>query len=208
MFAGSHIKRTNSAIITDQLLTQWKNALDDQQFQNAFGGEGRVDPISLTALIDCIKSSDNDLGLAEKIENEISQYTDISNTNDINSSLVADIIATTVSDFVTDFGYSYLSPKQIESARRVAKEHNLPCFDWIERERQEEYDEDQLTELFDRILKSSDKHTEAYKAHLQSWIEYLYIAYIAHLNVPNINREFNDKLKQILKELSDSMNNA
>lgn len=208
LFAGSHIKRTNSAIITDQLLTQWKNALDDQQFQNAFGGEGRVDPISLTALIDCIKSSANDLGLAEKIENEISQYTDISNTNDINSSLVADIIATTVSDFVTDFGYSYLSPKQIESARRVAKEHNLPCFDWIERERQEEYDEDQLTELFDRILKSSDKHTEAYKAHLQSWIEYLYIAYIAHLNVPNINREFNDKLKQILKELSDSMNNA
>ena len=102
-----------------------------------------------------------------------------------------------------DFGYRYLSDEQIKTSQRVAKEQNLSCFIWTERERKEHFEEDGMTVLFNEILSSSERYTPAYEANYNTWLEYMYIAFIAHINVPDYDREANDKLKEILDSLKN-----
>jgi len=114
---------------------------------------------------------------------------------------VADMVATTISDFVTDFGYRYLSAEQVATARRVSKDHRLPCFNWMEKERKEHYEEEQMTALFNEILDSESRYTPAYEANFNNWLEYMFVAFIANINVPDYDHEANDTLKIILSDL-------
>jgi uncharacterized membrane protein YhaH (DUF805 family) len=102
---------------------------------------------------------------------------------------------------IINFGYAYLTEEQIATSRRVAKEQHLQCFDWTERERKEHFEEDEMTELFNEILSSTARYTPAYEANYNCWLEYMYIAFIAHINVPDYDREANDELKVVLDEL-------
>lgn len=202
LFQGETLKRKNSAIISNQLITTWEKNISSVQFANSFAGEGQVDEIVMTYLITCIISTAKSLQLTQRIENKIADYVDILNTSNINEDLIADMIATTINDYVMDFGYSYLNTEQIETSRRVSGEQNLPCFVWVEKERKEYFDEDEMTQLFNEILSSSNRYTPAYEANYNSWLEYLYIAFIAHINVPEYDREANEELKLILEELN------
>ena len=166
-----------------------------------FSGEGLVDEIALSNLISCIISTAQSVELMERIEDQIAKYVDVLSTSNINQDLVADMIATSISDYVIDFGFHYLTSEQVETSRRVAAEQHLACFDWIERPRQENYDEDGMTALFNSILNSNVMHTPAYMANYNRWLEYMFVAFIAHLNVPDYDREANAELKVILDEL-------
>ena len=162
-----------------------------------------MDEIVLTNLVNCITATAQNVNLVERIEQEITDYVDILSADKINENLVADMIATTISDFVMDFGYRYLGEEQIQTSQRVAKENNLPCYDYVKRERKEHYEEDEMTSLFNDILSSSERYTPAYEANYNTWLEYMYIAFIAHLNVPEYNREANDALKELLESLKN-----
>lgn len=202
LFKGETIKRKNSAVIANHMMTLWEKKLTDVQFVNNFAGDGQVDEIAVSYLVDCVVSTAKSLHLMQTIENDIADYVDVLNTANINQDLIADMIATTISDYVMDFGYRYLSPTQVDSARKLAKSMHLPCFEYTEQVRKENYDDEEMTHLFDDILTSSNRYTPAYEANYNSWLEYLYVAFIAHLNVPDPEkREANDALKQILDEL-------
>ena len=204
LFQGETLKRKNSAIISDDLVKLWQNHISGAQFLNDFAGEGQIDEIVMTNLITCIITTAQSVNLTGRIEQEIADYVDILNTSNINEDLIADMIATTISDFVIDFGYRFLSTDQVETSRRVAKEQQLPCFDWTERERKEHYEEEEMTQLFNDILSSVGRYTPAYEANYNNWLEYMYVAFIAHINVPDYDREANDELKVILDDLKQS----
>ena len=204
LFKGEAIKRKNSAIISDDLVKLWQDNISGVQFMNAYAGAGKMDEIVLANLVSCVISTAQNVNLVERIENEIAGYVDILNTSNINEDLIADMIATTISDFVMDFGYRYLHEEQIQTSRRVAKEEDLSCYIWTERERKEHFEEDEMTALFNDILSSSGRYTPAYEANYNTWLEYMYIAFIAHINVPEYNRDANDALKQILESLANS----
>lgn len=201
LFNGETLRRKNSAIISDDLIKLWQKNISSVQFMNAFAGVDKMDEIVLTNLVSCIISTAQSINLVERIENEIADYVDILNTSNINEDLIADMIATTISDFVMDFGYRYLFDEQIKTSRRVAKEQNLSCYIWTEKERKEHFEEDEMTTLFNEILSSSGRYTPAYEANYNIWLEYMYIAFIAHINVPDYDREANEALKVILDEL-------
>jgi len=203
LFKGETLKRKNSAIISDDLLNLWKDNISSVQFMNAYAGGENMDEIVLTNLVNCITATAQNVNLVERIEQEITDYVDILSADKINENLVADMIATTISDFVMDFGYRYLGEEQIQTSQRVAKENNLPCYDYVKRERKEHYEEDEMTSLFNDILSSSERYTPAYEANYNTWLEYMYIAFIAHLNVPEYNREANDALKELLESLKN-----
>lgn len=202
LFQGETLKRKNSAIISNDLITTWEKKISSVQFANSFAGENQIDEIVMTYLITCIISTAKNLQLTQRIENEIADYVDILNTSNINEDLIADMIATTINNYVMDFGYSYLSTEQLEMSRRISEEQHLPCFEWTKKERKECFDEDEMTQLFNEILSSSNRYTPAYEANYNSWLEYLYIAFIAHTNVPEYDREANKQLKLILEELN------
>lgn len=198
LFQGDTVKRKNSSIIADDLVTLWQDYISSVQFMNAFAGDGLMDEIVLANLVACITNTAHSVHLTERIEQEIADYVDILNTSNINEDLIADMIATTISDFVIDFGFRYLESDQIQTSRRVSTEMHLPCFVWTERERKEHYEEEEMTALFNEILSSAGRYTPAYEANYNTWLEYMYVAFIAHINVPDYNREANEQIKLIL----------
>lgn len=200
LFAGETIKRKNSSVISADLLSLWQDNIQNVKFMNKYSGHGLVDEASMSNLVECILNTAESVNLREQIEEHIADYTDVISTSSINEDLVADIIATTISDFIIDFGYKYLSGSQVEVSRNVAKEQHLPCFQQAEKERKEYYNEEEMTQLFSEILSSADRYTPAYDANYNSWLEYMYVAFIAHINVPNYDHEANDELKLVLDD--------
>lgn len=200
LFQGEAIKRRPSSVIADHMIKLWKDKISDMQLLNLTADQVNVDKIALDYLVNCILNSAQNTHLNEVIEERIAKFVDGLDSGTINEDLVADMIATFISDFITNFGYTLLSSEVIASARRVAKTNNLPAFDWIERERKETYEDDELTMLFNDILSSTDQFTPAYDMNYNSWLEYMYIASVAHINVPDYDREANEKLKVLINE--------
>ncbi len=198
LFVGDHVKRKNSAVIAHSLMNSWRKAITSVQFMTSFTDSSSIDQATMNNLVNCLIATADSIGLEEFIMSQIAEYTDILNTAAINENLVADIIATTISDFVTNFGFNFLSESQKEAAKRLSKENKLPAFDWISRERKEHYPEEDITTLFNSILESADRFTPSYEANYNAWLEYMYIAFIAHINVPEFDREANDRLKALL----------
>ena len=182
------------------MIKLWKDKITDMQFLNLTADQVNVDKIALDYLVTCILNSAQNTHLNQVIEEHISKFVDGLDTGIINEDLVADMIATFISDFITNFGYTLLTNEEIASARRVAQTNKLPAFDWIERERKETYEDDELTTLFNDILSSTDQFTPAYDMNYNSWLEYMYIASVAHINVPDYDREANEKLKVLINE--------
>lgn len=202
LFQGEKLKRKNSSVISNYLMTIWEKRISGVQFANTFAGEGLMDEIVMTYLITCVISTAKKIQLTQRIESEIADYVDVMKTSDINEGLVADMIATAISDYVIDFGYRYLTAEQIENSQRVSREHHLSCFECTEKVLKEYYEEDEMTELFNKILSSDSQYTPAYEANYNNWLRYLYIAFIAHVEVPEYSREANDELKLILEKLN------
>ncbi|MCH5328141.1 MAG: hypothetical protein J1E02_03895 [Coprobacter sp.] len=201
LFQGETLKRKNSAVITHSLVNHWKENISGVQFMNSFAGQERIDEIVMTHLVTCLMNTAATLNLAERIENEIADYVDVLNITGINEDLVADMIATTISDFVIDFGYRYLTPEQIQASRRISQDQKLNCFHYTQQERKEHFEDEEMTQLFNDILTSDAHYTPAYNDNYNRWLEFMYVAFIAHLNVPEYDREANEQLKQILDEI-------
>jgi hypothetical protein len=60
----------------------------------------------LRSLIEEVSAKENEKG---SIEQKIADYVDVLNTSSINEDLIADMVATTISDFIINFGYAGLS---------------------------------------------------------------------------------------------------
>ena len=201
LFRGETIKRKNSSIIAHDMLEMWMERITNVRFINNFSGPGMMDEIALDNLVNIIIATSRNVNLMQTIEDEITNYVDILNPSDINENLVADMIATTISDFVMDFGYRYLKKSQVQLFLREKKNHNIPCLNTDEQVRQEVFTEKEMTELFNTILNSSSRFTPAYEANYNSWLEYMFAAFIAHVKVPDYDREANDELQEIINML-------
>ncbi|MBQ3844733.1 MAG: hypothetical protein II817_07155 [Bacteroidales bacterium] len=203
LFAGAKVRRKNSSVIANHILKIWQKNISSGIFTVTYAGEDKMDEIVMSNLIDCIIKTAENVGLAERIEKEIEQYTDVQKTGNINEDLVADLVATTISDFIMDFGYHYLEKERIENSKRISNENKLPCFNYIGRERQESFDETAITEMFNEILTYEGRYTPSFINNYNNWIEYMYVALIAYLQVPEYDHEANAELKTILDELNN-----
>ena len=201
LFAGPMLRRRNSTVIANSLIERWQNGINEVTFKNKFSGHGKLAERTMSMLVDCLVNTAKNVKLAEKIENDIAQYTDVLNVANIKQELVADIVATSISDFVMNFGYQNLTPDQIESAKRIAADRRLNCFKSIEQKRQENYDEEAITKLLDDILSDENEFPPSFMTYYNNWIEYMYVAFIAHLEIRDYNHEANNRLKAILDEL-------
>ncbi|MCR4560845.1 MAG: putative virulence factor [Bacteroidales bacterium] len=202
LFKGEFIKRTNSAVISDEIFNRWKKRFDEPVFKNSMSGAGKMDDEKLNKLTQCLVSAAIFLNLVQRIEKEISPFTDILDTNSMNEYLVADVISSLISSFVMDFGYSYLSDEQVANVKSIAAKRSLPCYNYMEKERQETYDEEQTTTLFNDIFSLSDCFTPAYEANYNSWLEYMYVAFVANISVPDYDEQANGELKTLLDQIS------
>lgn len=205
LFDGGEINRKNSAVIANEIVEIWRKEITDSKFSNTFTGKGKVDGIVLMDLTDCLITASKELNLKQKIEKVISDYVDILNLATINEDLVADAISTTISDFVMDFGYKYLTEEQRSQSFRVAQEQKLNIYRKSVTSRKEWYTEDEMTDLFNKILSSGKRFTPAYEENYNAWLEFMFISHIVHLNVPDFDRVANKALKDIIDAMNKSL---
>lgn len=202
LFSGRCQNKKNSVVIGNAIFEMWKQRLlspqllDGLTINNKFGG------IVMSNLLSNIVSTANELKLSERIESLITEYVDVMDVATINEPFVADLIASTINNFVCDLGFSYRAETQKQSLRRVARERSLPIFNYIDKEDDVELTEEMITNLFARLNNSPDAITPAYEHNYFTWGEYVIISFIAKTDVGLGNPVANRELKTLIDKLS------
>lgn len=202
LFSGEFKKKLNSCIIVNQVMELWINKIKSLDFVNSFTGESSFDSIVMGDLIDNLISTSNILKLEDKLADLIAEYVNVINIATANESLVADMLASSISEFVMNFGYDMLLAEDIEKAKSLSQKRSIPVFDYIERERKSTYVEEELTLLFDDMNTNPKAITLAFENSYYSWMEFMFLSFIVHLNVPDFDHEANEKLFLILKKIA------
>ncbi len=196
LFGGEKIKRKNSAVIAHALMELWLKRIRTPQLMGKWCDDCEVDELCMSDLVTCLSDTAQVLHLSDYMEQSITDYVDVLNVATINEALVADVLSSCVCDFVMDFGYRFLEDSKKQSAARIMKEEE--CSFVVELDRQESYDNQQMTDLFNEILTSYERFTPAYEANYNQWIGYMYVAFVAHLEVPEFDKVANEELKELL----------
>ena len=198
LFSGNFKKKSNSSTIVDHILNAWHNKLSSSVFRNVFTTESGFDPIVLNDLVENMKNNSLSLGLDRAMQRRIAEYVDIVNVANANESLVADLLAGTINDYVTDMGYSLLTEEERRKARKVVENNKLPAFDYTERRRKSAYTEEEISEIFNSLSENPAQMTPSFDNQYYRWMEYMLVSFIARLRVPDYDKEANEALGAIL----------
>ena len=201
LFSGTFKKKTNSCVLADCVYDVWKKTIKSVEFTNQVLANQHFDSVVMSTLIDNIIDTSNYLKLNELMADAIAEYVNVIFIFKINESLVADILSSTINRFVIDLGYELLTADDRSNARRVATQYQLPIFDYIEKQHTSHFEEEELTALFDELTDNPKAMTVSFEDNYYSWLEYMYVSFIAHLDVPDYDKEANRELTEIINNI-------
>ena len=202
LFDGSFKKKLNSVIIAEEVYTLWKNQIKSLEFMNQMTNNHQFDKDVMADLVDEIVETSKSLHLEDLLAATIADYVNVVNVFSINESLIADILASTINSFVIDLGYHLLDADEVNKARQIAEKRHLAAFNYIEKPRPSTFEEEELTAMFDELTSSPKALTTAFENNYYSWLEYMLVSFITHLNIPDYDHEANEQLTKIINELS------
>ncbi|MCR4602675.1 MAG: putative virulence factor [Prevotella sp.] len=204
LFSKNFKKKLNSCLIADRVYERWQKKINSQEFMSQLLSNQLFDGVVMSALLDNIIQTSNYLKLNDLMAEAIAEYVNVIAVFTINESLVADILSSTINQFVIDLGYSLLTEKDCENAKKIAYEYQLPVFDYIGKTRQEHFEEEELTTLFDDLTDNPKAMTTSFEESYYTWLEYMCVSFIAHLDVPDYDKEANRQLTEIINNISIS----
>ena len=194
LFAAEVDKHINSAVIAREILKRWEEKISAL--------ERTYDDVTIGYLIQCYKSVAKSLDLQGQIEEEIAPYTDIPTGQITQVDLIADIISTIINKFVLNFGYDRLDQKQKDNASKHVSDLRYRCFDYLDKQRKEDYSEVEMTEFFNKYLVSDGSDIPSTDNTQQKWLAYMFMAFVANLDAADYDKVANDKLKQLLDKIN------
>lgn len=203
LFAGAIRKKMNSVIMADRVFEAWIASIKSPEALRQLSDNGNFDPIEMSALTDNIELTAIKLKMPERLEQLISEYVNIMNINAINISLIADIMATEINDFVYDLGYSSRTAEEVEAAERII-DNNPARFDPLEHihtDTKQEFTEEELTELFNHLNANPEAVTPAFEQNFYRWIEYMVISFLLKGQIINYDINANNRMGQLLKQI-------
>lgn len=202
LFSGTFKKKLNSIIIAEKVYSQWQEHIKSVEFMKKTLDNRHFEAVVMSSLLDNIIATGNYVKIEEQLSNAIAEYVNVINVYSINESLISDILSSTINSFIIDLGYSRLSEHDIAEARRIARQYELPVFNYIGKERKSHFEEEELTELFDELTDNPKALTAAFEDNYYTWLEYMYVSYIAHLDVPEYDHQANDELTDIIHSIA------
>lgn len=208
LFGGEYRKLKNSNIIADYIYNAWCDSIKSIDFMKTFTSEDSFNSSVMADFINNIIETSRHIKLSDMMADSIAEYVDVIDIHKANESFLADVLSDAINDFVLDFGFSTYSEEEILSIKKLGETRNLPIFNYISRQAPAVYDEKQLTELFNSMSTNPKALIPSFEEHYYQWIEYMYISYIAHLNIPNFDPVVNNALKDILENLKTTMTSA
>ena len=201
LFSGTFKKKLNSCVIADRVFDIWQKNIKSVEFMNQILANQRFDSVVMSTLLDDIIQTSNFLKLNDLMAKAIAEYVNVINIYTINESLVADILSSKINHFIIDLGYELLTADDRANARKVATQYHLPIFDYIEKEHKSHFEEEELTALFDELTDNPKAMTTSFENNYYSWLEYMYVSFIAHLDVPDYDKEANHQLSEIINNI-------
>ncbi|MDE7380957.1 MAG: putative virulence factor [Muribaculaceae bacterium] len=202
LFSGETRRKSNSAVISADVLDHWTGRLVSRRFRGTVIGESGFDESVLSDLIENLRNVAEKSGLIRKMEKLISPYVDVVNVANVNEGLVADILADAINDFVTDFGFEMLDDDKRRKALSVVAQ--TPFGDFLNREepRHGDFTEEELTELFTRMSDpESGAMTPSFSNRYYDWLEKMFISFVAHSEIPEYDRIANERLGKVIENL-------
>ena len=201
LFSGSFKRKQNSCVIADAVYNHWCAKIKSVDFINEFSNEDNFDSSIMTNLIEQMVLTSGTLSIADRMAGLISDYVNVIDIHAANESLISDILADVIQDFVLDFGFEYLSDEEKASAKKVCQNRKIPAFNFIEKEIPEIVDETGLTALFNEMSTNPKALLPSFEDNYHKWLEYMFISFVATLEIPDYDPEANMVLEILLKKI-------
>lgn len=201
LFEGTHKRKLNSCIIADSVFDKWCEKIKSVEFLDEFANEDGFDAGAMMSLVENLVATADILHLRDIMAESIAEYVNVVDIHKANEHFLADILASIINDYVSDFGFKYLSTEDVNKAKKLCSQRNIPSFNYIEKELPGIYTERELTEMFDNMSINPHAILPSFEDNYNKWIEYMFISFIAHLDIPDFDHEANRVLSEILKKL-------
>ncbi len=202
LFDGSFKRKMNSCIIGDAVYDKWCSIIKSIEFLNQFSKGDSFDSSVMTMLVDNIIRTADTLNIRDRMAESIAEFVNVIQISSAYESLLADMLASIINDFIIDFGFKYLDPNIIEKAKIVCEKRGIPAFKYICKDVPATYSEEDLTAMFDKMSTSPHSLLPSFDNNYNCWLEYMFISFIAHLDLPKIeDREANAEIDEIITKV-------
>lgn len=202
LFSKQFRRKMNSYVIGDAVYDKWSQNIKSVDFMNKLTGANGFDGVAMGNLVEGLLSAAVAVNLRDEMADAIAEFVNVVDIHTSSEGLLADILASKINDFVLDFGYHYLSEKDVNTAKKICEDKNIPAFNYIEKELPATYEEEDLTRLFNDMSTSPQAILPSFEDNYNKWIEYMFISFVAHLDYPDIDHEANDALAKILEDMT------
>jgi hypothetical protein len=162
-----------SDVLAERVFKAWSDKL-----ANIREIKGSLDMASWGIVIQRLIAVAASVHLIDVMASRIASLTDVNNLTIVNQYKVSDILASTLNEFVKDWGYSYILPDKLAKCRKIDEEHMFNIFGVIEKESQKTFDEDSLTHLFSRLTSESKGLSEAFYQNYIKWFSFLTLGFL------------------------------
>lgn len=200
LFRRKFERKKNSFKIAEKILDLWHSGIQSVETFSQFTSGTQFDAVVLGNLIYQLVATANSLDLEAKLAESIAEYVDVTNLTLVNEGLVADVITQVVNEFVNDFGYKYLDDDAVKNAEKIVDSDPIWQLKYISRE-EPEVSVEYLTGLFNGISGKVAPLTPSFEKNYYKWLEYMMVAFIAHLECPDYDPEANEKIAVIMEGL-------
>lgn len=201
LFSGSYKRKLNSCIIADSVYDSWCNRIKSVDFLNKFSNDRDFDTTIMSNLVEQLIASAEAMKVNDRMAHLIAEYVNVIDIHTANESLLADILADVIDDFILDFGFEYLSDSEKSKAKEICQSHNIPAFKFIEKRIPETIQEEELTVLFNDMSTNPKALLPSFEDRYNKWLEYMFISFVANLDIPDFDHEANELLGDILKSI-------
>lgn len=203
LFNGNFKRKTNSAIIAEKVYNTWVDSIKEPEAINRLCDNGAFDPIEMSALVDNIELTSRKLLLEEALDKIIEEHVQVMNMNAVNISLIADLMASKINDFICDLGYDWRNEEERTAAKRLVDENPMKFdeLEYIEQKHPENYTSEELTDMFNELIGRPDGMTQAFKNNYFRWIEFMIVSFLLKGQIINYDIEANDRMGKLIERI-------
>ncbi|MDD7319101.1 MAG: virulence factor SrfC family protein [Prevotella sp.] len=203
LFSGEYKRKINSCIIADNVYEKWIASIKSVDFMKTFTDDMNFDGVIMGNLIDNIISTSRLRNLPDIMAEVIAQYVNVVNIHTANESLLADMLASKINDFVLDFGFRYIPEQDIEKAKKLCEKRHLQAFNYVLREEVVVSKEEDLTCMFNEMSTNPKSILHSFDDNYNKWIEFMFISFIVNLEIPDFDHDANMALSEILDKIRE-----
>ena len=203
LFAGNFKRKTNSAIIAESVYNAWTDSIKKPEAINRLCDNGSFDPIEMSALVDNIELTARKLRLEETLDRIIEEHVKVMNVSSVNLSLIADLMASKINDFIGDLGYGQRSEEERDAAARLIDDNPMKFdpLEYIVKEHPENYTSEELTEMFDQLIDRPDGVTQAFENNYFRWVEFMIVSFLLKGQIIDYDIEANDRMGRLIERI-------